>query len=161
MDKFKTAISHFTDKIQWLANHNKINKPSLADYYNIIKMLTESHNKMTAYIDEKESDNQVLINKYLHQKRYALKLEAICFIHGINNLKYLIEMDTDALVSEAKENLTTGRASIPVFFMTHLTIAGKPYTVFLPELVEMVDNSLKDDKYRPDRMFAKQKSTEG
>jgi len=107
------GLQNLISYVQWLINHDKLPKNAIDRYNGIINDISISDKEKESYIEYLQEQNMALCIKHSHLKEHILKLESICFIHGITDLRFLMQKPTSTLFSSANDALDKGYTVLP------------------------------------------------
>lgn len=138
---FERAVTKLQDGLQYLADNDKVSDSFITMQNLIIKSLIDYQRQTENYISTLEMENYELANCKIKEieKLKTLKesFEAICFIHGIMDIHYWMNLNNKYLVSEAVYYYKEGMIQLPY------------------NLLKWIDKLPKEDKQTIERILYK------
>jgi len=121
------TLETFAHKIQWLINNDKISAAQLNEYNKIIQDIQAEFNTLLTMNNEKDWAIARQRDQIQHLKGYILHLQAICLLHGINDLAVWIAKPTGLIINLLYDSQKNGWAQMPEAFNSSMNFSKFVY----------------------------------
>lgn len=107
-------IKSISNTLQFFIDRDKLSEKSRKQWEYSIQQLVDFNNRNETYIESLQRDNEHLRREINRQGIHILKLEAICLIHGIENINMYLARPLGMLEQEAVSAIKEGWMQLPL-----------------------------------------------